>query len=100
MQNIILKAKQKSLQLQAYNVDTWWNLVQDMLQIDLKTQFDEHKAYETYKKKLKAYREAYIEFRYNSPFETHQDNFNISDFNWYEIGLSGKAQEVQSSAPT
>jgi hypothetical protein len=42
-----------------------------MLQIDLKTQFDEHKAYETYKKKLKAYREAYIEFRYNSPFETH-----------------------------
>jgi hypothetical protein len=55
MHNIILKTKQKSLQLQAYHVDTWWNLVQDMLQIDLKTLFDEHKAYEAYKKKLKAY---------------------------------------------
>jgi hypothetical protein len=35
MQNTILRTKQKSLQLQASNVDTWWNLVQDTLQTDL-----------------------------------------------------------------
>jgi hypothetical protein len=32
MQNMILRTKKKSLQLKASNVDTWWNLVQDMLQ--------------------------------------------------------------------
>jgi hypothetical protein len=32
MQNTILRIKQKSLQLQASHVDTWWNLVQNMLQ--------------------------------------------------------------------
>ncbi len=55
MQNTIIRIKQKSLQLQTSNVDTWWNLVQDFFQIGLKTLFDEHKAYETsYRKKLKA----------------------------------------------
>ncbi len=35
MQNTILRTKQKSLQLQASNVDTWWNLGEDMFQTNL-----------------------------------------------------------------
>ncbi len=52
-----------------------------MLKINLKTLFDEHKAYEAYMKKLKVYWEAYIEFRYDSPSKIPSDNFNILEFN-------------------
>ncbi len=81
MQNIILKNKQKSLQLQASNVDTWWNLVQDMFLTNLQTLFDGQKANETNsKRRLKAYREAYLEFKYESPSITLEDNFNTLGF--------------------
>jgi hypothetical protein len=47
--------------------------------------FDDHKAYEaSSRRKLKAYMEAYPEFKYESPFATPKDNFNILDFNQYE----------------
>jgi hypothetical protein len=59
------------------------------------TLFNEHKVDEaSYRRKLKAYWEAYPEFRYDSPSTTLEDNFNTSDFNQYEAGSSGKAQEV------
>jgi hypothetical protein len=51
-----------------------------------------------YKRKLKAYHEAYPEFRYDSPSTTLEDNFSTSDFNQYEASPSGEVQEVQSSA--
>jgi hypothetical protein len=44
--------------------------------------FDEHKVDETsYRRRLKAYMEAYPEFKYDSPFVIFEDNFNISNFN-------------------
>jgi hypothetical protein len=46
---------------------------------------------------IKAYREAYPKFTYDSPFATLEDNFNTLDFNKYETCPSGEAQEVQSS---
>jgi hypothetical protein len=53
-----------------------------MLQTYLKILFDEHKANEAnYRRKLKAYREAYLEFRYDSLSTTLEGNFNTSDFN-------------------
>jgi hypothetical protein len=61
--------------------------------------FDEHKENEAdYKRKLKAYKETYLEFRYDSPSTTLEDNFSTSNFNQYEASPSGEAQEVQSSA--
>jgi hypothetical protein len=66
-----------------------------MLQTYLKILFNEHKANETnYRKKLKAYQEAYPKFRYDSTSTTHEDNFNTSDFNYYEVGPSGNFQNV------
>jgi hypothetical protein len=54
--------------------------------------FDEHKVDEAnYRRNWKAYQKTYIEFNYDSPFVTHEDNFNTLDFNQYEVGLSGKA---------
>jgi len=62
--------------------------------------FDQHKVDEaSSKRRLKAYMEAYIEFKYDSPSTTHEDNFNASYFNQYETSPSGEAQEVQSSSP-
>jgi hypothetical protein len=59
MQNTNLKIKQKSLQLQAFNVDTQWNLVQVMFQTDLETLFDEHKVDEANpRRRLKTYRKS------------------------------------------
>jgi hypothetical protein len=56
MQNIILKTKQKSLQVKASHMNEWWNLVQDLLQNDIQNLFNELKADETnYRRKLKAY---------------------------------------------
>jgi hypothetical protein len=44
--------------------------------------FDEHKVDETnYKKRLKAYKEAYPKFKYDSPFVTFENNFNTLDSN-------------------
>jgi hypothetical protein len=40
MQNTILRTKQKSMELQASNVDEWWNLVQDLLQKNIQGLFD------------------------------------------------------------
>jgi hypothetical protein len=40
MQNTILRTKQKSMELQASNVDEWWNLVQDLLQKNKQGLFD------------------------------------------------------------
>ncbi len=71
-----------------------------MLQIDLNTLFNEHKANETsYKRKLKAYWETYIEFRYDSPSTTPEHNFNISNFNQYEVGPRGEVQDIYLDAP-
>jgi hypothetical protein len=48
----------------------------------MKTLFDEHKADEAnYRRKLKAYMEAYPKFKYDSPSTTHEDSFNTLDFN-------------------
>ncbi len=61
--------------------------------INLQTLFNEHKADgASSKRRLKAYRD-------ESPSVTLEDSFNISNFNQYEIGPSGEAQEVQSSSP-
>jgi hypothetical protein len=66
-----------------------------MFQIDLQTLFNEHKADEaTSRRRLKAHREAYLKFKYESPSTTLEDNFNTSNFNQYEIGPSGEAHEV------
>ncbi len=98
--NIIMKTKQKSLQLQACNIDTWWNLIHDMFQTDLQTLFDEHKANEaSYKRRFKAYKEAYPKFKYDSSSTTPKNSFNTSNFNQYEASPSGEAYEVQSSPP-
>jgi hypothetical protein len=44
--------------------------------------FDEHKANEaSYKRRLKAYKEAYSKFKYDSVFVTFENSFNILDFN-------------------
>lgn len=92
-----MRTMQKSLQLQAFNVDTWWNLIQDMLQTNLQTLFDDNKVYEvSYIRRLKAYRETYLEFKYDSPFAAFEDNFNTSDFN-HEASPNGEAQEAQSN---
>ncbi len=52
----------------------------------------------TSKRKLKAYQEAYLEFRYDSLTTIIEDNFSILDFNQYKIDANGEAQEVQSNA--
>ncbi len=86
MQKIIIKIKQKSLQLQASNVDTWWNLIRNMFQTYLQILFDEHKADEaSSKRRLEAYKEKYPKFKYISPFVTPEDNFNTSNFNQDEV---------------
>ncbi len=77
-----MRTKQKSLQLQASNVDTWWNLSEDMFQIDSQTLFDEHKANEANSRtRLKTYMKTYPEFKHESPSVTPEDNFNTLDFN-------------------
>lgn len=64
-----------------------------MFQINLQTLFNEHKADgASSRRRLKAYMD-------ESPSITLEDSFNISNFNQYEIGPSGEAQEVQSSSP-
>jgi hypothetical protein len=63
-----------------------------MFQTYLQTFFDEHKANEaSYKRRLKAYKEAYPKFKYDSSSTTPKDNFNISNFNQYETGPIGEA---------
>ncbi len=95
MQNTNLKTKQKSLQLHASNVDTQWNLVQDMLQTNLQTLFGEHNTYEaSYIKRFKAYREAYPKFTYDSIFVTFENSSNTVDFNKYGTCPSGETHEV------
>jgi len=43
---------------------------------------DEHKAYEAiFRRRFKAYMEAYPEFKYESPFAILKDNFDTLDFN-------------------
>jgi len=67
-------------------VDTWWNLVQDMFLTNLQTLFDGQKANETNsKKRLKAYREAYIELKCESPFITLEDNSGLISFEISQI---------------
>lgn len=93
MQNTISRIKQKSLQLQAFNVDTQWNLVQVMFQTYLQTLFDEHKVDEANpKRRLKTYREANPEFKYESTYVTLEDNFNTSIF---QILISMKQVQVE-----
>jgi hypothetical protein len=54
--------------------------------------FNEHKAVEaSSRRRLKAYREAYLEFKCESPSVTLDDSFNTSIFNHHEVGPSGKA---------
>jgi hypothetical protein len=65
-----------------------------MFQTYLQTLFNEHKANETKCRiRFKAYKETYLEFKYDSLSTTLEDNFNISNFNQYEIGPSGKAHD-------
>jgi hypothetical protein len=66
-----------------------------MFQTYLQTLFNEHKANEANSRiRLKTYMETYLEFKYDSLSTTLEDNFNILDFNQYEIGLSGEAHDV------
>jgi hypothetical protein len=63
-----------------------------MLQTNLQTLFDENKVDEVnYRRRFKAYRETYLEFKFDSPFVAFEDNFNTSNFNQYEAGPNGKA---------
>jgi len=63
--------------------------------------FDKHKENEANsRRRLKTYKETYLEFKYDSPSTTLEDSFNISNFNYNEVGPSGEVQEVQSSSPT
>jgi hypothetical protein len=56
MQNIILRTKNKSMQLQASKVDEWWNLIQDLLYKNIQGLFNEHKVDEVnYQRNLKRY---------------------------------------------
>jgi hypothetical protein len=44
--------------------------------------FNEHKVDESsYWRNLKRYRKAYLDFQYDSPFVTLEDNFHTLDFN-------------------
>jgi hypothetical protein len=64
-----------------------------MFQTYLQTK--EHKVDEANSRiKLKAYRETYPEFKYDSLSTTFENNFNISNFNQYEIGPSREAHDV------
>jgi hypothetical protein len=48
-----------------------------MFQTNLQTLFDEHKANEaSSSRRLKAYKEAYPKFKYDSPFATLEYSFN------------------------
>jgi hypothetical protein len=56
-------------------------LVQDLLKKCIHGLFDEHKVDEAnYRRKLKAYQEAYLNFLYESPFTTLEDTFDTLDF--------------------
>jgi len=49
--------------------------------------FDKHKANEAnYRRKLKSCIEAYLKFRYESPFVIPKDSFDTLDFNQYGVG--------------
>ncbi len=66
-----------------------------MSQTYLQTLFDEHKVNEAnHKRRFKTYKEANPKFKYESTYVTLEDNFNTSNFNQYEVGPSGEAQEV------
>jgi len=65
MQYTNFKTKQKALDTPTIDVDTWWNLVQIMLFINLKEIFVRHYVNEEpYKRKPKAHMEGYLEFMY------------------------------------
>jgi hypothetical protein len=52
-----------------------------MFQTNLQTLFDEHKVDEAnLRRRLKTYREANPEFKYESTYVTLEDNFNTSLF--------------------
>jgi hypothetical protein len=44
MHKIILKTKQKSMELKTLNIDEWWNMVHNLLHKDVHGLFDEHRA--------------------------------------------------------
>ncbi len=74
------------MQFQACDVDEWWNLVQDLLKKCIHDLFDEHKVDEAnYRRKLKAYQEAYLNFLYESPFTTLEDTFDTLDFQQFKV---------------
>jgi hypothetical protein len=53
--------------------------------------FNEHKENDSYKMRLKAYKEAYPKFKYDLSSTTLEDSFNTSNFNQYETCPSGEA---------
>jgi hypothetical protein len=56
------------MELGALDIDLWWDLNAVLL--------DEHKANEVnYRRNIKAYKEAYSEFIYESPFITPKNSF-------------------------
>lgn len=56
---------------------------------------DEHKANEVnYGRKLKAYRETYPQFIYESPFVTPKDSFIQLDMDQFQVGINEEAIKV------
>jgi hypothetical protein len=56
MEYTILEIKQKVMVLIAIDVDTWWNLIHDILIANLEEIFSKHKVDEDlYRRKLRAY---------------------------------------------
>ncbi len=87
------------MQFQAFDVDEWWNLVQDLLKKCIHGLFDEHKVDEAnYTRKLKAYQEAYFNFLYESPFTTLEDNFDTLNFLQFKVIPNEEVVEEQSTS--
>jgi hypothetical protein len=64
--------------------------MRDILQKGVQMLFSEHKADETnYKRKFKAYKEAYLEFDYEFLFITSKDNFVGLDMDQFQSSTNG-----------
>jgi hypothetical protein len=50
----------------------------------------------SYRRKLKTYPKFW--YMNQSPFATLEDDFDMSDFNLYDVGPSGEVHDVQSTA--
>ncbi len=101
MQYTFHQTKQKSLEVTTIDVDTWWNLIQDMLATNLEEIFSKHKTNEKlYRNKVKAHNEASPNFLYQFPPQTLKYRTNSLNFEVKHVGLNGEVAKMETKTTT